>query len=180
MVMLPANSRQVPEHAIMDLFGKQPYLGNQFLAGSNSVALTGTTEVPILYLACPGVAAQAVGSFQNTKSIFCSLRRLYCADQSEATGIVYRVYFAASSVSAGTIVTPVNVRPANPMASIASVLLSPTVVNKGTFVYSYAVGFESPAVSEDLIILDQGMNMLITAQPSASSTAIVALSYYEI
>jgi hypothetical protein len=71
-------------------------------------------------------------------------------------------------------------RPANPLVSIASVLASPTVGSKGTFVYSYAVGFESPSNSMELVILDPGMNMLITGQPSASSTAIVDLSWYEL
>ena len=180
MALLPATARQVPEHAIMDIFGKQPYLGNQFMAGTNSVALTGTTEVPMLYIACPTALAQGVGASQNAKSVFISLKKLFCADQSEATGIVYRVYFGASTVSGGVAVVPANMRQANSNAAIASVLVSPTVGAKGSFVYSYAVGFESPAVAEELIILDPGFNMLITAQPSASSTGIVDLSWYEI
>jgi hypothetical protein len=180
MSPLPATNKQVPEHAIMDLLGKQPYLGNQFMAGSNSAALSGTAEVPVLYIACPSAVAQGVGVFQNAKGIFCSLLRLYCADQSEATGIVYRIYFAAATISGGTPIVPINMRQANPNASVASVLLSPTVGSKGTFVYSYAVGFESPATARELTIIDPGMNMLITAQPSASSTGIVDLSWYEL
>lgn len=180
MKILPATNRQVPEHAIMDLLGKQPYLGNQFMAGSNSVSISGTSEVPIMYIACTSAGTQGVGTSQNAKSIFCSLTKLFCADQAELTGITYRVYFNAVGASSGSAVTPVNMRPANPNLSIATVLISPTVSNKGTYVYSYAVGFESPSVSRELVILDPGMNMLITAQPSASSAGIVDLSWYEI
>ena len=180
MALLPATNKQVPEHSILDMFGKQSYLGNQFIVGTNSVSLSGTGEVALLYMACTTAATQAVGASQNAKGIFCNLRRLYCADSSALTGVVFRVYFGASTVSAGTALTPNNARPAYSTASVASVLLSPTVGTKGTFAYSYAVGFQSPAVSEELIILDAGTNMLITAQASAASTAIADLTWFEI
>lgn len=180
MAILPATSRQVPEHAIMDMFGKQPYLGNQFMASSNSISISGTSEVPVMYLACPSAATQAVGASQNAKSLFCNLKGLYCGDQSEATGLIYRIYFGSVYTSGGTAVTPVDMRPANPLVSVAVVYVSPSVSSKGTFVYGHSVGFESPSVSRELVILDPGMNMLITAQPSASSTGTINLSWYEI
>lgn len=176
--MTPASNKQVPDHSIMDVHGKQAYLGNQFLASTNGVSLTGTTEVPIIYLACPAQASS--GAFPNQKSLFCDLRNMFCVDVTEATGVVYRMYFNPTTVAAGSVFTPVNARPGNATASIALVRVSPTAVANGTFVQNMAVGFESPCMASDLVILDPGQSMLITAQPSASTVGVVDISWYEL
>ena len=173
--MKPATNRHVPEHSIMDIFGKQTYLGNTFAASSGLVAAT-TSEAPLLYIACP---AQNTAAPSNAKSLFCSIKQLLCNDATQVTGIVYKVYLNAATVSAGTPFVPVQMRPANDNVSIASVIVSPTVVTKGTLFAVYAVGFESPGAGPDMIILDAGQNMLITQQASAASVGAVNLEWNE-
>lgn len=179
MANLPATNRQVPDHSIMDINGKQAYLGNQFLANSGVVALASTSETALISIACPSLAAQAVGAFPNAKALFISLRRMFCNDATGATGIVYRIYLNAT-LSAGTARAISNVRPANPQTSIASVLASPAASPLGVLASIVPVGFNSPAVLSDMIIIDAGQNMLITAQATAASSAVVDLSWFEI
>ena len=45
MAFLPATQRQVPEHAILDYFNKQTYLGNQYVATLASTVGTGETNL---------------------------------------------------------------------------------------------------------------------------------------
>lgn len=172
----PATNKQVPDHSLMDLNGKQAYLGNQFSVTSGLVAIANATEVPVLYLACPAQPSQ--GAFQNQKSIFCNVRDMFSDDVTLATGIVYQIYLGAT-VAGGSALTPANRRPANPTVSIATATLSPTASNKGTLLYGLAVGFQSPALRSDLIILDPGQNLLITAKASAATTAFVNTSWME-
>lgn len=173
--MTPATNRQVPDHSIMDVFGKQTYLGNTFAAATGFVAI-GTSEAPLLYIACP---AQNTAAFSNAKALFCSIKNLLCYDTTMATGLIYRVYLSAATISGGTPFTPVQMRPANANASLATVLVSPTVGSNGTLIAAYSVGFESPEMGSDLIILDAGKNMLITAQASAASMGAANLSWNE-
>lgn len=173
--MTPATNRQVPDNSIMDIFGKQTYLGNTFAGSSGLVAQT-TAEATLLSIACP---AQNTASFQNAKALFVRIKNLLCNDVTQATGIVFRVYLNATTVAAGTPFTPVQLRPANTNASLAVVKISPTVATKGTLLATYAVGFQSPLAGSDLIILDASQNLLITAQASAASFAGVNLEWNE-
>ena len=178
--MTPASNRQVPDHSIMDLFGKQAYLGNQFLSGSGVVALADAAEHPVLSIACPDQATQGVGAFPNTKALFINLRQMFCNDATGLTGIVYRVYVNATTLAAGTVKVPVNARPANSLTSIAVVRASPTAAGNGTLAGTYSVGFGICQELDALLILDAGQNMLITAQGTAASSAIVDASWYEL
>lgn len=178
--MTPASNRQIPDQAILDLHGKQPYLGNQFLTTSGVVALGSTAELPVLSIVCPSQTVQAAGAFPNPKALFVSLRQMFCNDATGLTGIIYRVYINATTLAAGTLKTPVNARTANALTSIAIVRSAPTAVANGTLVGTYSVGFGICQELNDLLILDAGQNMLITAQATAASSAIANASWYEI
>lgn len=178
--MTPASNKQIPDQAILDLHGKQPYLGNQFITSSSVVALADASEHPVLSIACPSQATQGVGAFPNAKALFVNLRQMFCNDATGLTGIVYRVYVNATTLAAGTVKTPVNARPANTLTSIAVVRSAPTAVANGTLVGVYSVGFGICQELDALLILDAGQNMLITAQATAASSAIVDTSWYEL
>lgn len=81
---------QVPNNSIMDLFNKQTYLGNQFVAASTVVTLSGTTEHPVMLMQNPST---------NTKSLFSTARKLYCA--ASAGNVIFRLYSQPTFLSAG-------------------------------------------------------------------------------
>lgn len=170
MSLTPATSNQIPDHSIMDYFNKQNYLGQAFTWSTDAVSITGTSEVNFLYLSNP------VGS---GKGLFVDTRRLACNDPTYATDIVFRFYITNTAVSAGTAETPINLRPAYPTVSLATVILKPTAT-KGTLVGTFVVNTQSPQETEQLLILDPGQNLLLTAQPSASTVGVAAFSWQEI
>lgn len=173
----PATNRQVPDAAIMDFYNKQAYLGNQYIANTGVVALTGTTEVPLIYILNPAVSGTAA---QNSVGLFLRQMRLVCDDASGVTNVLFRIYVGSSGVSGGTTVIPANCRLASNQASVATILISPTVTTKGTAINTLPTGWNNEVLSELMLIIDQGKGILITAQPSASSIGLALLSWYEI
>lgn len=160
----PATNRQVPDHAIMDIFGKQAYLGNQFIAGTPLVTLGDMSEDPLIVLSCPSTAAKALFSFSRKLNVY-----------NSSNNVAFRLYFNPTGVTGGTAITPVNSRIANPNVSIATSAYSPTISTKGTFIATLPVVlgyFQNDSLLG--LIIDPGSSLLITAQASASSTAVSA------
>lgn len=166
----PATNRQVPDQAIMDMFGKQSYLGNQFIAGSGVVALADTAEHNLFYIA---------NAAANLKALFNRVRNLMAGD---ATNIItFRIYKNPTTVAAGTDITPINCRFASPLIAVATCKTAPTSVSKGTLVATYVVSSASDQDNNDQIfIVDPGLSILITAQASAASSAAVELVWWEL
>lgn len=164
---------QVPEKSIMDLFGKQAYLGNLFIATINTQSLTGTSEVPSLYISNPAT---------STKSLFKYLRSLNVADNSGEV-IVFRVYSnPTGAVTGGSTITPVNCRPANVNTSVATVLKAPSVGSNlfGALLSVIVVGFNAQNIDSVLFICDPGQSILITAQPTAACIATAESVWWEL
>lgn len=166
----PATNRQVPDHAIMDLFGKQAYLGNQFTV-SATASLGDTNEDPFLYV---------VNDAANTKALFNSLRSFVATDAT--IDITFRVYFNPTGVTGGSAKTPANCRPANPLVSVATCKSAPTISTKGVLVSTIVVsGGILQSNSDLLLIIDPGQSMLVTAQAASGTPAIAGeLVWYEI
>ena len=163
-------ANQNPVNSIMDRFDKQTYLGNAFIFGQQSVSLGTTAETDLATLACP------VGS---TKSIFVVLRRV----SSSAQQVLFAYYVAPTITSAGTVATPVNLRPASSNASIASVHTGPTVSSEGTLFSTLGCPSNFYVISdaETMIILDPGQVLLITGQALTATTSInYEISWYEL
>lgn len=174
MATQPGTNKQVPEHSILDHFDKQVYLGNQFIF-TNPISV-GTAETPILLLSNPLVAAQA---FPGQASLFVNLNKLVCVTASQ--NVIVRSYLAPTVTGAGTAKTAVNLRSGSPSSSVATLATSPTASANGTLVQMLASNAFSPDMSSILTIVDPGKIMLITAQASAASTALISeTSWFEI
>src|ERR1700677_4454759 len=119
MAIQPGSNRQLPDHAILDMHGKQAYLGNQYSCFT-SLTVGVTTEVGIFLLQNPAVTTSAFPA-QYT-SLFCDLRSL--TSLTGAQTAVMKVYLNPSATP-GTPLTPVNSRPASPNTSVATVTLDP-------------------------------------------------------
>ena len=176
MGLTPATNRQVPEHAILDTFNKQVYLGNAFLAGTDVVTLSNTSETPLLYISNPALSGTAP---QNGQALFNGVRSLNCPDP--AGTVIFRVYKNPTVVSGGTAVTPQNCRLASATTSIAAALKSPTVSTNGTRQITLVVGFSAQSIDSQLLIVDPGQTLLITAQAvGAGTTAIAECQWFEL
>lgn len=176
--MNPATQRQVPDHSIMDLMGKQCYLGNQFIYANAKASFTATTETPILYLSNPAITTSAFTA-PAWKALFVNLNKLVVATASQ--NVIMRLYLNPTSVTAGTTETPVNLRPQNPNTSIAALSINPTWTIAGSPIQVLAAQIGLPDTSSILMILDPGNSLMITAQASATATAIInEISWYEL
>lgn len=147
-------SKQLPDHAILDLNGKQVYLGNSFTLALNAVTASGTGEVGVSLIVNP------IGS---PKSLFVFTRRAACADTA-----VFRYYVGAVISLAGDTAIPVNLRPASSTTSISVCTLAPTASNNGTFVSALLPNMNA-AINDSLIILDPGQSLYMTCQLASGS-----------
>ena len=167
-----ATNRQLPDHSIMDINGKQAYLGNQFVVGLKGTSVTGTSETNLLLISNPAAVSTA------SKALFALFKKVWCLTASN--NVTIRFYLNPTVTGAGTPVTPVNCRPSNTNTSIVNVTTSPTTSANGTFLEFLYSPYATPDMSSILSILDPGQSMLITAQCSATSTVGFEFVYYEI
>lgn len=161
---------QISDNSIMDINGRQCYLGNQFTLAVGTVSLADTAEHPVLYTLNPST---------NTKSLFKSLRSLNVADNSGAVA-VFRIYKNPTGVSGGTGIPPQNCRLASTITSGATVLKIPTVSTNGTLLSTIAVGFNAQNIDSTLFICDPGQALLITCAATTPCLVTADAIYYEI
>lgn len=173
--IITANSRfptnkQVPDHAIMDFYNKQAYLGNQFIANTGVVTLADTAEHPLLYLSNP-----AGGSL----SLFNTVRKLFAGDMTNT--IVFKIYVNPTTVTSGSSITPGNCRIASSTASIAVSKKSVAAVSNGTLLAAFPIGIGYyPVDADTLLIIDPGNSILITATAAAATSCVVEAVWYEL
>jgi hypothetical protein len=162
---------QVPDHAILDQFNRQTYLGNAFVLPIAGISLSGTSETNILLMTNPS----------TNKSLFVNLRRY----SSSAQAVLVKTYIASSISTTGIANIPVNLRPANPTMSASACYANGqfSLNSNGTLVS--AVGCSSDYfITEDnslMFIIDPGQTLLITATALIADTIFNAdVSWFEI
>lgn len=169
MTLTPATNKQLPDHAILDMNGKQNYLGNQFIYTFDGT--TGSTsEFPIIYLLNPGGLLTSFPS--GYKGLFCGYLKTSCLTTSQS--VVLKAYLNPTISSNGTPQTPINLRSASSNTSISNLYTDPTASSNGTLI---TVLSSTPGLSDlstVLSILDPGKSLLITATTSSSSTVLSA------
>lgn len=175
MALKPGSVRQIPEQGILDFYNKQTYLGNSFAVSTGLVAGTGA-EVPLLY-----INNADTNTFQNGQagSLACfNISRKFQCDSPSAAA-VFKVYLNPTTVAAGSVITPVNLRPAWGTVSKMAVKKSPTAVSNGTLIYTFVVGGAVSVDSKVLLVVDPGQALLVTQNVTAANVA-VDFSWYEI
>jgi len=162
------NQHQIPDHSIMDFYNKQAYLGNQFISGPDTFALADASEHPILYVLCPSTSA---------KSIFIHDLNLGAAVSTDV--VTFRIYSNPTTVTSGTAITPVNVRPASSTTSIATAKYGVAAVSKGARMETIVAVLNTQVGKAPIFILDPGQSLLITGQAAVTATAICEAIHYE-
>lgn len=163
----PTN-KQVPDQAIMQIYGKAAYLGNQYVLPIAAFSVSGTSELNVALLKCPAA---------STASMFINVRRA-----SSTAQIAQIKFYVQPTATAGTPVTPVNLRALNTNASQSSCSSSPTSSANGTLIST----IECPATNEtilddsSLIILDPGSSLLVTCIPGGTSKVSLNLVWFEL
>lgn len=160
MALLPTNAKQIPDHSILDVNGKQIYLANGYVASIDSITLATTTETPAMLLT--NAAANTVGLFSYLAA---------GASLTSGNSVVFKFYYNPTITSNGTALTPVNLRFASGNLSAMTAFKAPTISANGTYLYSMQANFGSGSVSNIISVLDPGKSLLVTATASANTTA---------
>jgi hypothetical protein len=161
-------SKQIPNNSIMDINGRQTYLGNCFSLPISGVSLSGTTETNVAQIICPST---------SLVSIFLFMKRV-----SSVSFFSQFKFYANPTVTAGTTATPVNMRIASSTASISSCSTAPTGSTKGTLIETIETPTADGVSSEsnELIIIDPGNSILITCTPGGTTLVTANLFWFEI
>ena len=161
-------SKQIPSESIMDINGKQAYLGNQYALPVAGFSITGSSETPVVQIANPA---------SNGKSLFLS----FCSISAISYLAQFKFYLGPSS-SAGTAITPVNRRPANGNTSNSVCVTGPTVVTKGTLFMSIECPTADIVTMENnlFLILDPGQTLLVTGTCGGTTVVNMNIGFYEI
>lgn len=125
------NGNQIAEKSILDIFGRQTYLGNSFFLPVGGITLASATEFPLALISCPSTASKAL--FLNRLAI----------SASGATTI--KSYLGATATYTGPAVVPGKERPGIAATSVAACYFNPVVAaaiaKKRRLVFSQAGSF---------------------------------------
>lgn len=160
---------QVPSNSILDINGRQTYLGNHFCYSANNITLSNTAETNLALIVNPAT---------NTKSLFLNLRRV----SSTADLVQFKFYANPTVTNAGTPVTPVNLRIANSNTSSATVSHGQTTSANGTLILTLeaTVDYYVTTDSDLLIILDPGNSLMSTATAAGATVVNLNVAWYEL
>ena len=164
----PLTQTQLPMESILDINGKQNYLGNSFILPNPGTALTDETETPILVIANP------TGS---GKSLFVFNKKF----TTNNANVLVKIYFNPVLNVPGALTTPINVRTGANTTSISKCYESMTITSNGTFVA--VIPAIALLINTDLLyIVDPGKSLLITGTQLAMDTTTVfaEIAWYEI
>ncbi len=164
----PLTNTQIPDKSIMDIWGRQTYLGNTFVLPQDGKALTNTVETPVAYLKNPAT---------SDKSLFVFASRL----SSDLNPVQVRFYLASTVNVIGTATGAINVRTGSANTSVALGYLASTFTSNGTQLT--VLPATTYGLSSDvLVILDPGTTLLATGKQigAGTSNVYVQLAWYEI
>jgi len=168
------NPSQIPDGSIMDINGKQLYLGNTFSGAIKSVNSPGTSETAFMLLSNPATSGKSLFMFNQNMSV-----------NSAATGAtaIFRFYINPTVTTNGTTITPNNNRVnSQSPTSLMKAYSSPTVSANGTFLVDLVTSSQIGTLqSNDFVILDPGNSLLVTLTASAANIPVgMQLTWYEL
>ena len=156
---------QVPDNSILDVNGRQTYLGNTFILPINGLTLDSADETDVALIENPATSKKSLFFFTRTAT-------------ADALAVL-RYYFNPTISATGDATTVVNLRPASTNTSVSLCYLSPTVSANGTFFSTVGTEVTIEVASLTLFILDPGQSLLITAQSPTWSMGNDVLVYSE-
>lgn len=164
---VPLTTTQIPDFSILDINGKQLYLGNAFtMAVKNTTS--SATETPIVVIQNP------TGS---GKSLFFYYRNVTATSAAE----IFLYYFNPTLSSTGAATPAIKLRTGSTTSSVTNCYTSPTVTSNGT--YFSALGVIGLVSLNYLIFtVDPGSSLLITGFPNVANAqqSFSEISWYEI
>ena len=164
------HSTQIPDNALLDISGKQTYLGNTFILPTQPIAFSDQVETPVGLILNPSTSG---------KSLFFFNKKL--ATDSTGNGVNIRFYANPTVNVAGSATLPLNLRSGYKTQSISNCYLGATVTANGTLLAALpAVALQT--VSSLMNIIDPGDSLLITGQQNTAGTAslFLELAWYEL
>lgn len=176
MALTPLTSVQVPDHAILDTFNKQTYLGKSFLASTGPVTVSSAnTETPLMTISNP-----AANALPQNLSLFQAVRKLSQSNNVSTATTIFRFYLAPTITMAGTVLATPNLRTGSANTSKMSAHVSPTTSANGTLLATFAINYQQ-IDSSVLFILDPGATMLVTAETDTMNTGVICeLTWWEL
>jgi|SRR6478609_784422 len=164
---------QIAEKSILDINGRQTYLGNAFVSGLPVQPVGFTAETPIFLVSNPA---------GNTKSFFTFLRRFEIIVTNNQT-CTFRFYTNPVITNAGTLQAPRNMRTssASPQSTMVTSTF-PTVSSFGDPGIRISVATAGASVEDNVLnIGDPGASYLLTATSSNATSPIgFQIFWYEI
>lgn len=158
-------SSQIPDNSILDINGRQTYLGSSYILPINGLTLDSADETDVALIQNPKT---------NNKAMF-----FYTRTATADALAVLRYYFNPTVSATGSPTIPVNLRPASSNLSISKCYLTPTIADNGTFFSTVGTEVTIEVASLTLFILDPGQSLLITAQSPTWSMGNDVLVYSE-
>ncbi len=164
----PLTKTQISTDSILDINGRQTYLGNSFILPTPGTSLTDTSEHPMC------VIKNAAGS---GKSLFIFNRVLVTNNNP----VLVRYYLNPTLNVPGSTTAAFNVRTGATTTSITTCYLGATITANGTL-------FETLPASQYgtqagvLLVIDPGASILLTGQQAGAGTTLVVpeTAWYEI
>ncbi len=164
----PLTKTQISTDSILDINGKQTYLGNSFMLPTAGTSLANTSETVL------GAITNPTGS---GKSIFLFSRMVSTNNNS----VLVRYYLNPILNVPGSITVPLNVRTGATTASVSICYLAPSITSNGSLLETIPASVYG-IKSGVLIIIDPGTSILLTGQQALAGTTLCVAenAWYEI
>lgn len=164
----PLTSTQLPLDAILDLNGKQTYLGNSFVIPTPAVELSNESETPLLVIANPAGSG---------KSLFLFSKKF----GTDNNNTLIKYYLNPVLNVPGSATAALNLRTGATTVSISKCYLGATVTSNGTFIAAL-IATEYGLTSDLLFVMDPGASLLVTGtqEGSGDTNIFIENAWYEI
>lgn len=163
---VPLTPAQIPPKSILDVNGKQTYLGNTFIMAAQTTSTT-SVETPLVVIENP---------LTSKKSLF-----IYYINVMSQGGSDFFIFYLNPTLSSGTASPALNLRTGSTLTSVSNCHKNVTVSANGTYFSAFG---SVPQIANNFLnfVFDPGSSFLISImRPQAfSETVYTEVSWYEI
>lgn len=164
----PLTQTQIPNDSILDINGRQTYLGNSFALPATGTSLTDTSETVMAVIKNPAGSGKSLFIFDRTIV-------------TNNNPVLVRFYKNTTINVAGSATAALNLRTGATTTSISLCYLGAMITSNGTFMQTLPAS-QYGTCSNLLLIIDQGNSILVTGQQAGAGTtlAVADIAWYEI